>query len=251
MRSFALAPVLLSLALPAAAGLQFNPIAPCRLIDTRGNGAPIQGGAFAPNTRRAYTPGGACGIPTSGVSSITATVITLNNTPNSGGFLAVLAPSAPISAVVDIFNIGSQWSASNVVSSSGSGGQFDIYVGGANAHVIMDVIGYHAATPDGSITNAMLATGSLPAVTFTYNHGTLVHTIQPSTGFTVYSSSCPVNQYPFSGSCSTNSSLMQLAAHGVDSAFARYSCGGYNLDAANTHDITISVNCITAPAASK
>ena len=44
--------------------LHFVGIAPCRIVDTRGNGAPIQGGIFTGGSDvRSYTIPGICGVP--------------------------------------------------------------------------------------------------------------------------------------------------------------------------------------------
>lgn len=134
--------------------LLYTPLSPCRLFDTRPYSSALGqlGGTFAANTRRAIVPAGACAIPGSGVKSLFLSVTTLNNTVNSGGFLAMLAPAAPVTAVVDIFNIGSLWSGSNTIVATGAAGQFDVYVAGANAEVLVDVLGYFAppsSTGDG------------------------------------------------------------------------------------------------------
>src|ERR1700682_6178555 len=41
----------------------FIRLPPCRIVDTRGNGAPIQGGAFATDEVRTWTIAGLCGLP--------------------------------------------------------------------------------------------------------------------------------------------------------------------------------------------
>ena len=133
-----------------AADLVYTPLTPCRLIDTRGFGAPIQGGFFAPNARRAYIPQGLCSIPSTGVASLLISFTTQNLTPTSGGYLAILAPGAPVTASVDVFNLGSEWSASNTAVSTGGAGQFDVLVAAATAHVVIDVLGYFRA-PSGTI----------------------------------------------------------------------------------------------------
>jgi hypothetical protein len=133
--------------------LLYTPLTPCRLIDTRGNGAPFQGGAFAPGERRAYVPAGACAIPATGVATLLISFTTQNLTPVSGGVLAILAPAAPFTATVDVFNLGSTWSASNTAVATGGAGQFDVYVLIANAHVVVDVLGYFAPL-QGNITLA-------------------------------------------------------------------------------------------------
>jgi polyhydroxyalkanoate synthesis regulator phasin len=124
--------------------LVYTPLTPCRLIDTRGFGAPIQGGPFAPNERRAYVPNGLCGIPTSGVSTLLISFTTQNLTSASGGYISILAPGAPVNTTVDIFNINSSWSASITAVPTGPAGQFDVFVNTANAHFVADVVGYFA-----------------------------------------------------------------------------------------------------------
>jgi hypothetical protein len=100
--------------------LIYTPLPPCRLIDTRGFGAPIQGGPFLPNQRRAYVPAGGCGIPSSGVASLVVSYTSQNLTPASGGYLAIVAPNAPISAIVGVY--GSEWISSEHHHSHGLGG---------------------------------------------------------------------------------------------------------------------------------
>ena len=144
--------------------LVYTPLTPCRLIDTRGFGAPIQGGAFAPNARRAYTPNGLCNLPMTGVASMLISFTTQNLSPNSGGYLAILAPLAPVTASVDVFNLGSEWSASNTAVITGPAAQFDVLVAVANAHVVIDVLGYFAPPQGGAVT-AVTATAPLSATT--------------------------------------------------------------------------------------
>src|SRR5436309_96262 len=43
--------------------LPFVGVAPCRIVDTRGNGAPIQGGIYTNGESRNYALPGICGIP--------------------------------------------------------------------------------------------------------------------------------------------------------------------------------------------
>lgn len=130
--------------------LVYTPLAPCRLFDTR-VGQPSAlgqlGGAFVANTGRNIVPAGACAIPVSGVNSLFVSFTTLNNTPESGGYISMLAPAAPVTTTVDIFNVNSQWSASNTIVATGTAGQFVVYVATANAHVVVDVLGYFAPPP--------------------------------------------------------------------------------------------------------
>ena len=144
--------------------LIYTPLTPCRLIDTRGFGAPIQGGAFAPNSRRSYVPNGLCGIPLSGVASMIISFTTENLTPNSGGYLAILAPGAPVTTTVDVFNLGAEWSASNTTIATGSAGQFDVFVSTANAQVVVDILGYFSPPSSGSVGTVQLADGAITTV---------------------------------------------------------------------------------------
>ena len=150
----------------ANADLVYTPLTPCRLIDTRGFGAPIQGGVFAPNVRRSYAPNGLCGLPVTGVATILITFTTENLTPNSGGYLAILAPATPVTASVDVFNLGSEWSASNTAVSTGPAAQFDVFVAVASAHVIVDVLGYFAP-PQGGFVSSITAGPGLTGGTIT------------------------------------------------------------------------------------
>ena len=134
----------------AHADVVFTPVTPCRLVDTRGFDAPFQGGLFQPGERRAYAPNGRCGLPGAGVVTIAASVTTLNLTPASGGFLALLSPGAPVRTTVDIFNFGTSWSGSSTLVPTGPAGQFDTLVELATAHVVIDVVGYFAP-PQGAI----------------------------------------------------------------------------------------------------
>lgn len=143
--------------------LVYTPLTPCRLVDTRGFGAPIVGGSYAPNERRSYVPNGLCAIPTAGVSSMLISFTTQNLTPSSGGYLAILAPAAPITATVDVFNLGAEWSASNTAVATGGAGQFDVFVSTATAHVVVDILGYFAAPPAGAVVTAMIADGAVTA----------------------------------------------------------------------------------------
>jgi hypothetical protein len=125
--------------------LVYTPLAPCRLFDTRAGQSSALGqlgGVFTADSGRNIVPAGACSIPTTEVNSLLVSLTTLNNTPNSGGYISLLAPAAPVTTTTDIFNLGSQWSAANSVVRTGTAGQFTVYVATANAHVVVDVLGY-------------------------------------------------------------------------------------------------------------
>ena len=73
----------------ASAPLPFVALPPCRIVDTRGNGAPIQGGMFAGGSDvRSYDLAGICGLPTgigSSVSTASSTSWAVANTVASDG----------------------------------------------------------------------------------------------------------------------------------------------------------------------
>jgi Chaperone of endosialidase len=156
--------------------LVYTPITPCRLIDTRGSGAPIQGGPFAADERRAYSPNGACGLPMSGVATMLISFTTLNLTPNSGGYLAIVGPGAAVLTTVDVFNIGTSWSGSNTAVATGGAAQFDIFVSTANSEVVVDVLGYFSPALIDNITlvDSTASTGNIlkGADRFIHNAGT-------------------------------------------------------------------------------
>jgi Chaperone of endosialidase len=153
--------------------LAYTPLAPCRLFNTiAGQTSALGqlGGAFAPNSLRNIVPAGACGIPATGVKDLFVTFTTLNNTVNSGGFLSMVQTGTPINTQVDIFNIGTQYSSGSAIVPTGDAGQFDVYVAAANAHVIVDILGYFTNPTSGNITNS-IAGGNVFAATNTNTAG--------------------------------------------------------------------------------
>jgi hypothetical protein len=125
----------------------FRPVVPCRLVDTRSAPnpvPPIGGPTIPPNSRRTINTNGNCGIPTLGVKGISLTLITFNQTPNTGGFISLVAPGASITGTNDIFNFGAQWSGTSVNTPTNASGAFDVYISQATADIIIDVNGYYA-----------------------------------------------------------------------------------------------------------
>ena len=144
--------------------LMYTPIAPCRLVDTRGFGAPIQGGAYSPNTRRSYAPNGLCSVPTSNVASLMISVTTQNLTPSSGGYLTILSPGSPVSVANDVFNLGAEWSSLATTTMTGPAGQFDVFVNQATAHVVVDIVGYFGTAPNLTLTSRVVASSDASGV---------------------------------------------------------------------------------------
>src|SRR5262249_55419827 len=57
-------------------------------------------------------------------------------------------------------NLGAEWSASNAVIQTNGAGSWDVYVAQANAHVIIDVMGYFRAPSGGSASPAFVQGGN-------------------------------------------------------------------------------------------
>ena len=144
--------------------LVYTPVTPCRLFDTR-FGQPSAlgtiGGSFLPNTRRSIVPAAKCAVPATGVKSLFVAVTTFNNTINSGGYIAMPLPSTAVTGIVDIFNVGTQWSASNTIVTTTNIAAFDVFVSQANAEVVLDVLGYFAPPTAGNGLRVLVSSESL------------------------------------------------------------------------------------------
>src|SRR5262245_14220244 len=97
--------LLLTTALPALADgpFQFFPVAPCRVVDTRGAVATNGGPALASNTTRTFRMQGNCGVP-NGAKAVSLNVTVVQ--PGSAGWLGVY-PATGFSGTSTInFNAG-------------------------------------------------------------------------------------------------------------------------------------------------
>lgn len=120
----------------------FYSVAPCRAVDTRGNGAPIQGGALISGVSRALPLAGQCGIP------LTATAVSLNVTviQATGSGSVTLYPwdqGAPGTSTINF--PGSLARANNglfALSSDGTLGALATIGGGGSVHLVLDINGY-------------------------------------------------------------------------------------------------------------
>ena len=134
--------------------LPFIGLAPCRIVDTRGNGAPIQGGMFTGGADvRNYAVAGICGIPD------VAQALSLNFTvvgPTAPGFLLSFPTggAVPPTAILN-FNAGDVRNNAAVVPTSVTT-SFAVNVS-APTHVIIDVNGYYATAGVGA-NNTFLGT---------------------------------------------------------------------------------------------
>ncbi len=122
--------------------LPFVAVTPCRLVDTRGNGAPLTGGFLPAATTRSYTLTGICNIPANAKAiSVNATVV---NTAGPG-FLVLWAQGGahpPVSTLN--FVTGQTVANAAVVPLSVSGG-ISMVLGVSGADVILDTNGYYSS----------------------------------------------------------------------------------------------------------
>jgi hypothetical protein len=123
-------------------GIGFVAMQPCRIADTRGNGAPIQGGIFANGEARDWTVTGLCGIPTGADAvSVNFTVIGSPGTIPAGSFLLAWPTGQPPPPTA-IMTYGPAQTISNAaIVALNASGQMTVNVSGST-HVIMDVNGY-------------------------------------------------------------------------------------------------------------
>jgi len=123
----------------------FIGIQPCRVADTRGFGAPIQGGIFANSEARNWTVWGICGIPTGADAiSVNFTVVAAGGIPAGSFLLAWPTGQPPPPTAVMTYGPGQILSNAAIVPLNGSG-QLTVNVSGST-HIIMDVNGYFSDT---------------------------------------------------------------------------------------------------------
>jgi hypothetical protein len=133
-----------SLAQTAPSGLQFIPVTPCRVVDTRGALGPFGGPKLAAGTTREIDiPSGACSIPTSAVAySLNVTVV-----PDAALTYLTLWPSGQTQPNVSTLNSDGRVKANAAITPAGSNGGVSVFVSDAT-QVILDIDGYFV--PDGT-----------------------------------------------------------------------------------------------------
>jgi hypothetical protein len=133
----------------STSGLQFFPLTPCRVADTRNATGALGGPSLAANDSRAFpVQSSACSIPS------TAKAYSLNITavPHSSlGFLTAW-PSGQAQPVVSTLNSSTGAVTANAaIVPAGSGGDISIFVSDAS-DVILDVDGYFAPPATGGLS---------------------------------------------------------------------------------------------------
>jgi uncharacterized repeat protein (TIGR01451 family) len=124
-------------------GLGFFTLVPCRVIDTRGLGAPIGGPAMQGQETRTFAVVGYCNIPsTAKALSINATV----TQPTAQGHIRLFPAGGSAPTVSSLNYVAGQTRANNAIVSLNSDGKLAAFVGGQPAgttvHLIIDVNGY-------------------------------------------------------------------------------------------------------------
>jgi hypothetical protein len=171
-------------ALAAAPGapLPFVAVAPCRLVDTRGNGAPLQGGFLPAATVRTYTLVGVCNIPSD------AKAISLNATavkPVGPGFLTLYPEGGVFPAVSTLNFVANDVVANAAVVPLSASGAISVAFGVSGGDLVLDTNGYYS--PLGVVNSLNGLGGDLTLVagsniTLTPGAGTLSISAASGTG---------------------------------------------------------------------
>jgi YVTN family beta-propeller protein len=132
-----------------ASGLQFYPLTPCRVADTRSPAGPLGGPSMSGGTSRAFpVQSSACSVPaTAQAYSLNVTVV-----PQVGlGYLTIW-PSGQTQPLVSTLNSSTGAVTANAaIVPAGTSGEVSIYVSN-NTDVILDVNGYFAAPASGGLS---------------------------------------------------------------------------------------------------
>jgi hypothetical protein len=135
----------------------FVGIQPCRVADTRGNGAPIQGGIFANSEVRNWDITGICGIPDgTDAISVNFTVVSTAATPQ-GAFMLAWPTGSPPSPIVALMTYGPGVTilSNSAIVPLATGELLTVNVS-HSTHVIMDVNGYFSDRLGNQLNNLVL-----------------------------------------------------------------------------------------------
>jgi hypothetical protein len=125
---------------PPPGGSGFYTLAPCRVLDTRGLGAPLSGTAVPASSRLTYTLTDICGIP-AGARAISANVTVV--APAARGFVRFLpGDTAPTPASTISFSPGQVRANNAILSLSEAGTLSAENVSAAPVDIVVDVNGY-------------------------------------------------------------------------------------------------------------
>ncbi len=122
----------------STSGLQFIPVTPCRIVDTRWPTGPFGGPEMAAGTSRSFNiPQSTCGIPS------TAVAYSLNVTVVPDGFLSYLTlwPTGETQPYVSTLNSDGRVKANAAITPAGTNEAVSVFVSNAT-NVILDIDGY-------------------------------------------------------------------------------------------------------------
>src|SRR5271170_357640 len=122
----------------ATTGLQFIPVMPCRVADTRNASGPFGGPELSAGMSREFDiPQSACGIPSTAVAySLNVTVV-----PNASLNYLTLWPSGETQPFVSTLNSDGRVKANAAITPAGANGGVSVFVSDAS-QVILDIDGY-------------------------------------------------------------------------------------------------------------
>jgi hypothetical protein len=122
----------------SSGALQFIPVVPCRVVDTRGAAGPFGGPELsAGQTREFDIPQSACGIPsTAAAYSLNVTVV-----PNATLSYLTMWPAGQSQPNVSTLNSDGRVKANAAITPAGTNGGVDVFVSDAS-QVILDIDGY-------------------------------------------------------------------------------------------------------------
>jgi hypothetical protein len=123
---------------PSSAALQFVPITPCRIADTRNSTGPFGGPELGGGTTREFDiPQSACSIPAS------ATAYSLNVTVVPNGFLGYLTawPTGQPQPSTSTLNSDGRYKANAAIIPAGTNGGVNVFVSDPS-QVVLDISGY-------------------------------------------------------------------------------------------------------------
>ncbi len=136
---------------PDTSAYAFFPVAPCRVVDTRGTNGPLGGPALQSGQQRDFPVHQAtgCGIP----STAQAYSFNITALPQRGKPLGYLTtwPAGQIRPGVSTLNAPTGTNTANAaIVPAGTGGDIMAYASGNNSDLIIDINGYFAAAGSGA-----------------------------------------------------------------------------------------------------
>jgi hypothetical protein len=151
------------------ADLVYTAVTPCRIVDTRNAGGPIAAGtsaAFLVDASTFTSQGGFngdCGIPFS-ASAAVAMTITVTQPEKAGYFTAwAIGGAQPFASVLNYLANQTLATTAIIPVAPGTGGNGFMLFSLADAHVVVDVVGYFAAPVATALACVTVSSGAVAA----------------------------------------------------------------------------------------